>query len=113
MLASQTPLSHPVSQLQTKPRVSARGLGMQFAPAAGMGWEGSSLGSGGFAWEGFLSWRGGGPSMGSGGQWGSFAQCVLWVLRGTPSSMLEPAAHQGGAPPHSPPTFCSPQTLTL
>lgn len=63
-----------------------------------------SLGSGGSAWGGPLV-LGYPPVREWGDSWGSFAQCVLWVLLGTPGSMVDPAALQGGgppAPPHAP-----------
>lgn len=61
-------LSHPVSQLQTKPSVSARGLGMQFAPAEGMGWGGVEPGLWGLRLGGLLVLAGGEPSY---GEWGT------------------------------------------
>lgn len=93
--------------LQTKLRVSAASLGMQFAPTVGMGWGqaepglwGLGLGASG---PGVPTWEGVGDS------WNSFAQCVVWVPSRTPSCRLDPAVLQGGRLrfPHRSPSLLS------
>lgn len=88
---------------------------MQLAPIVGMGWRQAEPGLWGLCLGGFLSW--GEPTCeGVGGSWGSFAQCVLWMLLGTPGLMLDPTVLQGGEPPPpptDPPSLLLPPMLTL
>lgn len=77
---------------------------MQFAPTVGMG-EGGEPGLWGLRLGGLLVL--GDPPVGSGGQRGSFAQCVLWVLLGTPGSMLDPG-RSPLSPTQAPPSLLPP-----
>lgn len=98
-------------------RVCPLGLwACSWLPLREWGGGGQSLGSGGFAWGRGLLVLGGPTVREWGDSWGSFVQCVLWVLLGTPSSIdVGPCSNPGRRVP-SPPTslpVCSPQMLTL